>query len=91
MFQGISFWARMVRSSAAVPLALFAGACAVHEPPAWSPLAGWRQGSPILVAPGTTSSTQVTAHEPDGTAESTFSSYRSSSGHAVAQVIVPAG
>lgn len=85
MFQGMSMWSRMLRSSAASP-AQVSAAWAVHS---WNPVEGWAAWSraciPRLNASTEQSREQVAAEPP---ADAAFSSYRSSSGHAVAQVIV---
>lgn len=59
MFQGMSFWSRMMLHS---PAAISGPAAQIQEPP-----------------------TQASAEPP---ADSPFASYRSSGGHAVAQVII---
>lgn len=74
MFQGMTFWSRVLHASAARPAPAFPAAWA-----AWSP------------APGPEAETQAVETLQPAPAEpptDTFASYRSSGGHAVAQVIV---
>jgi len=75
MFQGMSFWSRVLHASAARPALVFPAACAS----AWSPTP-----SPEIETQAVEPPQQMPA-EPSA---DTFASYRSSGGHAVAQVIV---
>jgi len=90
MFQGMLFWARMARSMGSAQLAPFPDGCATQPSLAWNVLAGWASDSPNLTRPSETLGAQISGPQLQAEAEATFSSYRSSSGHAVAQVIVPA-
>lgn len=82
MLKGMSLWTQMLRSSALAPNPAFAVACAVRSHPTWTVEEGTMAG-PCEAQPGAEDFNQPA---PD----SAFSSYRSSGGHAVAQVIVPA-
>jgi hypothetical protein len=75
MLQGMSFWSRMLHSSAARPTPAF--------PATW---AAWNRACiPQADAQVDETPPQASAEPPADTA---FASYRSSGGHAVAQVIV---
>ena len=75
MFQGMSFWSWMLRSSTTRPAPAFPG------------IEGWMALSRACMAtPGMQTEPAQGRAEPS--ADAAVSSYRSSSGHAVAQVIV---
>jgi hypothetical protein len=75
MFQGMSFWSWMVRTSTARPA------------PVFPPIEGWRALSRVGM-PVPNAQTEQTPAPAESSADAAFSSYRSSSGHAVAQVTV---
>lgn len=74
MFQGMSFWSWMLRSSTTRPA------------PAFPALEGWMALSPCISTPSMQMEPAQGPAEPP--ADAAVSSYRSSGGHAVAQVIV---
>lgn len=78
MSESMSFWARMVRASAAIQVTPF---CGVWVTPFGRSVIPANSGMPAKPA---------VPHPSESAVGTAFSSYRSSGGHAVAQVIVPA-
>jgi hypothetical protein len=75
VFQGMSFWSWMLRTSTARPA------------PVFPPIEGWAAWSRVGM-PAPSAQAEQTPAPAESSADPAVSSYRSSSGHAVAQVIV---
>lgn len=89
MFQGMFLWSQVMRASSERAAPAFPAAWALQSPLAWNPLDGWaawgRVYTPSVSVPPSSKAEQPA--EPPAI-DPAFASYRSSGGHAVAQVIV---
>jgi hypothetical protein len=84
MFQGMSFWSWMLRSSTAPVLP---SAWAMQSRMSWNPIESWAAWSRACM-PMPNAQTEQAQGSAEPPTDAAVSSYRSSSGHAVAQVIV---
>ena len=88
LFRGMSFWLRMMRASAANPAPVFQAPWSVPSRLSWTPIQGWAAWSrACMPEPKVPTEPAPAAAEPLPS-DPAFSSYRSSGGHAAAQVIV---
>jgi hypothetical protein len=89
LFQSLSFWSLMLRSSASQPMIGWSAAWAAQSLLRWNPIEGWTARNHALDIHCNAQTHEAEQPRPlEPPADASFATYRSSSGYAVAQVVV---